>query len=294
MRAFPAVDCDEISSRALIGWLGILVFCLGIPSFSALLIVLYIRRSFSSSLAYVLTRSIFAGHNDSAPGFGFRVFGFARVFGLIVVATDPGWLGELSQAIGFGGLFSLTLLLEAVAQPRTTPLMNILESVKEMVVVTVLAMGFLSTGSWITRFDTALDRLARRACTLQSQCGRMQRVRCSSTRSASTLSLARTSDPCCLSVPFISSVCSERGSIVSRPILKSDGGLSIACFIHETYGVSLASRATQPRQPLVPHSDVPHRVRPYALEDGAKPRPSGAQRLRKMSETIFTPVDLRK
>jgi hypothetical protein len=156
MRAFPAVDCDEISSRALIGWLGVLVFCLGVPAVCALLTVFYIRRSFTSALAYFLTRSIFSGHADSAPGFGFRIFGFARVFSLIVVATDPGWLGELSQAIGFGGLFSLTLLVEAVAQPRTTHLMNILESVKEMVVVTVLAIGFLSTGLWLT-LDTAID-----------------------------------------------------------------------------------------------------------------------------------------
>lgn len=90
---------------------------------------------------------------DSALGFGFRVFGLARTFGLIVVVVAPSWLGELSQVIGFGGLFTLTLLLESLCQPRTTHLMNVLESFEAMVVATVLAIGFLATG---LRFARAL------------------------------------------------------------------------------------------------------------------------------------------
>ena len=62
MRAFPAVDCDELPGRALVGWLGALLLCLGVPAVYASLIVMYLRRSFSSSLAHFLVRSIFSGH----------------------------------------------------------------------------------------------------------------------------------------------------------------------------------------------------------------------------------------
>jgi hypothetical protein len=146
MRTFPAVDCDKMPNRALIAWLGAFLVCLGVPAVCVSLIVLYVRRSFSSSLAYFLTRSIFSGHTDSAQGFGFRVFLLARTFGFVVIAVDPTWLGELSQAIGFGGLFTLTLFLESLSHPRTTHLMNVLESVEEMILATVLAIGFLGTG----------------------------------------------------------------------------------------------------------------------------------------------------
>ena len=83
---------------------------------------------------------------DSAMGFGFRVFGLARTFGLIVISVSASWLDELSQAIGFGGLFTLTLFLESLSQPRTTYFMNMLESVEEIVLATVLAIGMWATG----------------------------------------------------------------------------------------------------------------------------------------------------
>ena len=62
MRAFPAVDCEEMPGRALVGWLGALLLCLGVPAVYASLIVMYLRRSFSSSVAYFMARSIFSGH----------------------------------------------------------------------------------------------------------------------------------------------------------------------------------------------------------------------------------------
>jgi hypothetical protein len=83
---------------------------------------------------------------DSAMGFGFRVFGLVRTFGLIVISVTASWLDEQSQAIGFGGLFTLTLFFEALSQPRTTYSMNMLESVEEMVLATVLAIGMWATG----------------------------------------------------------------------------------------------------------------------------------------------------
>ncbi len=79
-------------------------------------------------------------------GFGFRVFGLVRTFGLIVISVTASWLDEQSQAIGFGGLFTLTLFFEALSQPRTTHSMNMLESVEEMVLATVLAIGMWATG----------------------------------------------------------------------------------------------------------------------------------------------------
>jgi hypothetical protein len=83
---------------------------------------------------------------DSAMGFGFRIFGLARTFGLIVISVSASWLDEQSQAIGFGGLFTLTLFLESLSHPRTTYFMNMLESVEEMVLATVLAIGMWATG----------------------------------------------------------------------------------------------------------------------------------------------------
>ncbi len=139
-------------------------------------------------------------------GFGFRVFGLARTFGLIVISVSASWLDELSQAIGFGGLFTLTLFLESLSQPRTTYFMNMLESVEEIVLATVLAIGM-----WATGLRFALGHCASRGYrtavfhtrrALQPQCSGCLGGQRSSTRSGSTSFSACTPRPCCSSLWF--------------------------------------------------------------------------------------------
>ena len=66
-------------------------------------------------------------------GFGFRILLLVRNFFVIVIVLSPDWLGELSQAIGIGSMFTLTLLIESLMHPRMTKFMNFLGSIEEMV-----------------------------------------------------------------------------------------------------------------------------------------------------------------
>jgi hypothetical protein len=147
LKAFPALNCDEIENRELIGWFGTLLLCVGLPLVCTLLAAMYLQRKFKSALSYFLVRSVFSGYNDSATGFGFKVFCIARVFCLVFVVTSPAWIGDTSQLIGIQCLITQTLFVEGLTQPRTTTLMNTLESVEEMVLFAFVEIGFSATGS---------------------------------------------------------------------------------------------------------------------------------------------------
>ncbi len=147
LRAFPAWNCDEIENRELIGWFGTLLLCVGLPLVCTLLAALHLKRKFKSALSYFLVRSVFSGYNDSATGFGFKVFCMGRIFFLGFVVTSPAWIGDTSQLIGLQCLITTTLFVEGLTQPRTTTLMNMLESVEEMVLFAFVEIGFSATGS---------------------------------------------------------------------------------------------------------------------------------------------------
>ena len=147
LRAFPALNCEEIQNRVLIGWSGTLLLCGGLPLICTVLAALYLKRKFRSALSYFLVRSIFSGFNDSASGFGFKVFGLGRVFFLVFIVTSPAWTGDTMQLIGLQGLITTTLFVEGLTQPRTTRFMNILDSLEEMVLFAFLEIGFAATGS---------------------------------------------------------------------------------------------------------------------------------------------------
>ena len=70
-----------------------------------------------------------------------------RVFFLVFIVTSPAWAGDTLQLIGLQGLIVTTLFVEGLTQPRTTPFMNILESLEEMILFVVLEIGFAATGS---------------------------------------------------------------------------------------------------------------------------------------------------
>jgi hypothetical protein len=57
LRAFPALNCDEIENRELIGWFGTLLLCVGVPLVCTLLAALYLKRKFKSALSYFLVSS---------------------------------------------------------------------------------------------------------------------------------------------------------------------------------------------------------------------------------------------
>ena len=147
LRAFPALNCEEIENRELIGWFGTLLLCVGLPLVCTLLAAMYLQRKFKTALAYFLVRSVFSGYNDSATGFGFKVFCIGRIFFLVFIVTSPAWIGETSQLIGLQSVITSTLFVECLTQPRTTSLMNIMESVEEMVLFAFLEIGFTATGS---------------------------------------------------------------------------------------------------------------------------------------------------
>ena len=146
LRAFPALTCEEIENRMLIGCAGTLALCAGLPLVCAVLAALYLKRKFKSALSYFLVRSVFSGFKDSAAGLGFKIFCLGRIFCLVLVVTSAEWAGETSQLIGLQGVLTTTLFIDGLTQPRTTTSMNILGSVQEMVVFIVLEIGFAATG----------------------------------------------------------------------------------------------------------------------------------------------------
>ena len=148
LRAFPALNCDEIENRRLIGWSGTLVFCMGLPFACMVLAILHLKLKFKSALSYFLVRSIFSGFNDSPSGFGFRIFCMGRVFFLVYIVTRPitSAIGDKLQLIGLQGLIATSLFVEGVTQPRTTKIMNVFEEVEEIVLFTFLEIGFAATG----------------------------------------------------------------------------------------------------------------------------------------------------
>ena len=146
LRAFPALNCDEVENRLLIGLSGTLVLCVGLPLTCTLFAILYLKRQFKSALSYFLVRSIFAGLNDSATGFGFKIFCLGRIFSLVYIVISPSWSGDVSQLIGLQGVIVTTLFFEGLAQPRTTRFLNILESSEEIVLFAFLEIGFAATG----------------------------------------------------------------------------------------------------------------------------------------------------
>jgi hypothetical protein len=148
LRAFPALDCDEIEHRRLVGWSGTLVFCFGLPLACMVLAFLHLKLKFKSALSYFLVRSIFSGFNDSPSGFGFKIFCMGRVFFLVYIVTRPitSPIGDELQLIGLQGLIATSLFVEGLTQPRTTKIMNVLETAEEMVLFTFLEIGFAATG----------------------------------------------------------------------------------------------------------------------------------------------------
>ena len=151
LRAFPALTCDEVKNRLLIGWSGTLVLCVGLPLTCTLFATLHLNRKFKSALSYFLVRSIFAGLNDSATGFGFKIFCLGRIFFMVYIVISPSWSGDMSQLIGLQGLIVAALFLGGLTQPRTTRFLNILESAEEIVLFAFLEIGFAATGlrTWL-------------------------------------------------------------------------------------------------------------------------------------------------
>jgi hypothetical protein len=130
----------------LIGWSGTLLICVGLPLVCVTLATTYLNHQFKSALSYFLVRSVFSGFNDSATGFGFRIFCLGRVFFLVFVVTSPAWIGDTSQLIGLQAILTTTLFVRSFTQPRTTKLMNFLEALGEMTLFAFLEMGFAATG----------------------------------------------------------------------------------------------------------------------------------------------------
>ena len=147
------MNCDEVENRVMIGFAGTIVFCIGLPLLCAVLATLYLKRKFKTAVSYFLARSIFSGYNDSAGGFGFKVFCLGRTFFLVFIVVSPAWIGDTSQLIGLQSLVTTTLFVEGLTQPRTTTFMNILESAEEIVLFAFLAMGFSATGLHLCRPD---------------------------------------------------------------------------------------------------------------------------------------------
>jgi hypothetical protein len=108
---------------------------------------LYLKRKFKSALSYFLVRSIFSGLNDSAAGFGFKIFCMGRIFFLvyIIISAAPISIMGMSQPIGLQGLVTTTLFVEGLLRPRTTRVMNILEQALEMVLFAFLQIGFAAS-----------------------------------------------------------------------------------------------------------------------------------------------------
>jgi hypothetical protein len=146
MRAYPALLCDEVENRREIGWIAAILICFGVPAVCTLLLTLYLGRKFNSPLSYFLVRSVFAGHKDSALGFGYRVFSLIRVFMFIFVITSPEWQADMSQSIGMQGLLMFTIFVVSLTDPRTTRLMTNLEALEELIVYLIVIIGFSSTG----------------------------------------------------------------------------------------------------------------------------------------------------
>ena len=147
LRGFPALNCDEIANRVLIGWAGMLALCVGLPVVCTILAILYLKRKFKSALSYFLVRSVFSGLKDSVAGFGFKIFCMGRTFFLVFIVTSPAWIGDVSQLVGILGLFAATLFVESITHPRTTASMNIMESFEEICLCAFVAIGFSATGS---------------------------------------------------------------------------------------------------------------------------------------------------
>jgi hypothetical protein len=139
------MSCDEIDNRVSIGWSGTLVLCVGVPFTCAVFATLYLKRKFKSALSYFLVRSIFSGLNDSAAGFGFKIFCMGRVFFLVYIIVSPAQIMDMSQPIGLQGLVTTTLFVEGLLRPRTTRVMNILEQALEMVLFAFLQIGFAAS-----------------------------------------------------------------------------------------------------------------------------------------------------
>jgi hypothetical protein len=71
-----------------------------------------------------------------------------RVFFLVYIVTRPitSPIGDKLQLIGLQGLIATSLFVEGLTQPRTTKIMNVLETAEEMVLFTFLEIGFAATG----------------------------------------------------------------------------------------------------------------------------------------------------
>ena len=146
LKGYPALNCDEVENRVIIGCTGTVVICIGLPVVCGVLGTLHLKRKFKTALSYFLARAIFSGYNDSASGFAYRVFCFGRVFFLVFIVTSPAWIGDTSQLFGLQSVITTTLFVEALTQPRTTAFMNMLESAEEMVIFALLAIGYSATG----------------------------------------------------------------------------------------------------------------------------------------------------
>ena len=164
LRAFPALNCEDIENRKWIGWSGTLILCVGLPLICTVLATLYLKRKFKSALSYFLVRSIFSGLKDSVSGFGFKIFCMGRTFFLVFIVTSPAWIGDVSQLVGILGLFAATLFVESITHPRTTTSMNIMESFEEICLCAFVAIGFSATGSQLRLRGYSLLRRSCGAC----------------------------------------------------------------------------------------------------------------------------------
>ena len=208
LRSFPALNCDDIASRASIGWAGMLALCAGLPLTSTILATLYLKRKFKSSLSYFLVRSVFSGYKDSASGFGFRIVCLGRVFFLVFIVSSPSWIGDMSQLIGIQALCTAVLFIEGITQPRTTALMNIVESAEEICIFAFVSIGFSATGSYVHSF--CLLARAQIPCRLQLPLTTIRQHRHSVMKLASTVSSHSSWALCCSFLP--TGLCTTSGS----------------------------------------------------------------------------------
>jgi hypothetical protein len=146
LRTFPALNCDTIDSRVAAGVTGVVVFCVGIPLVSTVLIVRYHGRRFQSNLSYFLVRSIFSGHKDTPLGMAYRVWTMLRTLALVVISLSP--LSYTVQGISILMLVVASMLLEGLAEPRNTHILSLLGCLEEVVLCLVVSFGLLDIGAY--------------------------------------------------------------------------------------------------------------------------------------------------
>jgi hypothetical protein len=149
---FPSEYCDgDENGRVSLAVIGLIVYGLGIPLLCFVAAFGHHFKKMKDDFSYFLVHATYSGHRSHIAGFAWRATALWRVLLIILIAFAD--LSPEYQLVSIGLILSITIFAESLAKPRPSQFMCVMESLEELVVLTIMLIGYLSMHERATNPD---------------------------------------------------------------------------------------------------------------------------------------------